>query len=113
MNGHHDTDRCTDVNSELDKMNGHLDTDRCADVSSEGVGQNEQTSGHGQMYHTDVSSELDRMNGHWDTNRMTDVSSDGSDKRVQIIYIVHAKHLYLVLTILSKFSFQVTQISPG
>ena len=74
-----------------DRMNRHRDMDRC----------------------TDVSSELDRMNGHWDTNRMTDVSSDGSDKRVQIIYIVHVKHLYLVLTILSKFSFQVTQISPG
>ena len=50
MNGYRDTERCTDVSSELDRMNGNWDTDRCTDVSSEGVGQNERISGHRQMY---------------------------------------------------------------
>ena len=36
MNGYRDTDRCTDVSSELDRMNGNWDTDKCTDVSSEG-----------------------------------------------------------------------------
>ena len=45
MNGYRDTDRCTDVSSELDRMSGNWDTDKCTDVSSEGPGQNEREIG--------------------------------------------------------------------
>ena len=35
MSGNRDTDRCTDVSSEVDRMNGNWDTHKCTDVSSE------------------------------------------------------------------------------